>query len=116
MIENIKKITKIVDEITTHLMIHNSKEIEVKIIDSEEHTLIVFNVKNIDLVREEIDALEYSLSIPRQEDVEEYYWQLNGSGETEIELDLIGMLVDTYTLEIEENNLKLELFRNKFTK
>jgi len=113
MIESIKKITKIVDEITTYFMIHNSKEIDVKIVDSEEHTLIVFNVKNIDIIREEIDALEYSLSIPRQSDVEEYYWQLNGSGETEIELDVIGMMIDTYTLKLNDNNLTLELYRKK---
>lgn len=113
MIESIKKITKIVDEITTYFMIHNSKEIEVKIVDSEEHTLIIFFVKNIDIIMEEIDSLKYSLNIPRQSDVEEYYWQLNGSGETEIELDVIGMMIDMHTLKFNDNNLTLELYRKK---
>ncbi|WP_319371648.1 hypothetical protein [uncultured Ilyobacter sp.] len=111
MIEKIKKVTKIIDELTTYLMIKGGKNLDIKINIIDRDIAITFLVDNLDFTRSELDELEDSLSIPRQAEVEEYYWQLNGGSETEMEFDLIGMMIDKYILEFTKGSLKLELIR-----
>ena len=55
--------------------------------------------------------MENSLRIPRQIDAEEFYWQLNGTSESESEFDLVGMMTDDYKIEVLENKFKLTLIR-----
>ena len=113
MIEFIKKTTKIVDEVTSYFMARGSKEIEIKVSDRGEYMSVIFIIEDSRLSIGELDEIEDSLSMPRQEDVEEYYWQLNGADETESEFDLIGMMIDSYTLETDGAKLRLELLRRK---
>jgi hypothetical protein len=113
MIEFIKKTTKIMDEVTSFFMANGSTEISIKVSNKGNYTSVTFEVEDSKLSIGELDEIEDSLSIPRQEDVEEYYWQLNGADETESEFDLIGMMIDSYTLEVSGSKLRLELFRKK---
>lgn len=113
MIEFIKKITKIMDEVTSYFMSKGSEEIQIKVSSKDTYMSVAFLVEDSTLSKGDLDEIEDSLSIPRQEDVEEYYWQLNGAGETESEFDLIGMMIDSYTLKVEGTQLRLELFRKK---
>lgn len=47
------------------------------------------------LPQERLDELNKYLSIPRQHEVEQYYWNISGEEEIDSELSLAGMMVDT---------------------
>lgn len=111
MIEHIKKITKIIDEITTYFMSSISDNIDIRIERDNRNFKLIFKVEAPKITTEELTELKESLSIPKQEDIEEYYWQLNGAGDSDIELDLIGMMIDEYELLLEKDHLILTLIR-----
>ena len=48
-----------------------------------------------DLSSAQVDHLKRLLSIPRQKDMEQNYWNLSGEEEIDGELSLAGMMVDT---------------------
>lgn len=110
----IKKITKIIDEITTYFMTRNKSNfdltINIKNLDSKIY--MVFSLKNFLITKSELRELENSLKIPRQEDADEFYWQLNGTSELEREFDLVGMMVDDYKIEFKNGEFILTLIRN----
>jgi hypothetical protein len=54
-----------------------------------------------------------SLSIQRQHELEEYYWQLAGESDCDDELTLIGAMIDEATLELVDGNLHITLIRNR---
>lgn len=112
MIESIKKITKIIDEITTFFMSNGNEDLDISIKHNKTGFTIKFVVKGVNLSSSEINDIKESLDIQRQEDVEEYYWQLNGASESEMEFDLIGMMIDSHSIKQEDGNLILELIRN----
>ena len=52
-----------------------------------------------------------ALSIPRQHEVEQYYWHLGGESEFDCELSLVGMMVDNTNIKYENDRLHIELQR-----
>jgi hypothetical protein len=115
MIESIKRINRIVDEVSTFFMNKMKKDLDIQIFiksNDSEYT-ITFTLKGIKISKSELEEIKDSLSIPRQRDAEEYYWQLNGSNESEKEFDLIGMMIDKYNIDISEDCIILTLIRKK---
>lgn len=45
--------------------------------------------------------------------MEECYWELAGEGCKDFELALIGMMTDSFKMEINQNLLNLKLYKNK---
>jgi hypothetical protein len=58
---------------------------------------------------ERLQDLEYILNSPRQEELEEYYWQLVGEGNEYQELEMIGALVDSGSIDYKDNILKISI-------
>lgn len=109
----IKKIGKIIDEISTYFMIKSCNDLKIQITNKDNLYKIEFEASGVTISKLEVEGLEESLSIPKQEDIDEYYWQLNGSDEIEREFDLIGMMIDFHLIEVQQNFFKLIIFINR---
>lgn len=113
MQHQIKKITRIVDEILTLFMRNKTDEIDVKIKKDEQKTSIYFTMYNCTLDYAYIEQLEDNLNIQRQAEVEGYYWQLTGENDIDEELFLVGAMIDQVFIEMKDGHLYLELIRNE---
>jgi len=111
MRHEIKKICKIVDELTTLFLKEDSNEVEFKIIKRPEQTIIKIVDYNTKYSDEAIAHLRKTLNNQRQYEVEEYYWKLAGENDDDDELTLISAMIDTATIEKREGNLYIELIR-----
>ena len=98
MQNEVKKITRLVDEVTSLLMRSGSNDINVRIKrDSELSTITIIDY-NSAYPDDEISSLNDVLNIQRQCEVEEFYWELMGDDSHEDELFLAGSLVDKATV------------------
>jgi len=51
--------------------------------------------------------------MPRRQDIEEYYWALNGDNDSSSELSLVGMMTDSVDVNYTNGVLKISLTRLK---
>lgn len=114
MKHNKKRIMKIVDEITTHLYWIGAKDINIRIQEVDDKFKITFKSDYLPEKKKKIKKLIDALKrCDKQQEMEEYYWELVGDCDIDNELSLIGMMVDEAELEIEEDHLELILIRYK---
>ena len=103
MQNEVKKITRLVDEVTSLLMRSGSNDINVRIKrDSELSTITIID---------EISSLNDVLNIQRQCEVEEFYWELMGDDSHEDELFLVGSMVDKATVNKIDKDLHIVMYR-----
>ncbi|WDV46864.1 hypothetical protein PV797_03990 [Clostridiaceae bacterium M8S5] len=109
-----KRISKIVDELSTYLMSIGADDITVNI--KNEKTRYKISAKS-NYVKEnnqkKIDKLIKCINCPKQEEMEEYYWELAGECDVDTELTLISMMVDKIKLDIDDKNISIVLYKNK---
>jgi len=113
MRHEIKKICKIVDELTTLLLRDDTDEVDFKIKKTDSETKIYITDYNTKYKSEDVEDLKSCLNVQRQHEVEEYYWQLVGECDNDSELTVIGAMIDDAVIEIRGENLYLELTRKK---
>ncbi len=87
-----KKIGKIVDELVTYLLRKNCRNIKISIECSSDNDKIVFTF--CDATDALLNLLKETLTQDRNEQLEEYGWELLGENDCSGELNLIGMLID----------------------
>lgn len=105
-----KKIGKIIDELTTHLLKNNCNDIKIEINKDSTKTQLVFKFTFSD--PKIISLLEDTLSQERDETLEEYGWELMGENDCSGELNLVGMCMDTFEAEFNGNEATIYLTRN----
>lgn len=111
MNESIKKLTKIIDELTTIFLINKATGIDIKLNKNKDVFLLEFSVSNLDFNRFSLEDFIEELDNKREDNAEEYYWQLSGTNENLSELHLIGMMIDSFQVEVEKNILNLKITR-----
>ncbi len=111
MRHEIKKICRIVDELTTLFLRDDTNEVDFKIKTSSEKTIISIVDYNTRFSDDAIRHLEDTLNLQRQAEIEEYYWQLAGETDEGDELTLISAMIDTAEIEKKDGNLYIELIR-----
>jgi len=111
MRHEIKKICKIVDELTTIFLSDDTDEVDFKIITGSDKTIIKIVDYHTNYSDAFIDHFRKVLNSQRQSEIEEYYWQLAGETDDDNELTLIGAMVDTATVEKRDGNLYVEIVR-----
>lgn len=62
---------------------------------------------------DELRDLEEILNMPRQDELEEYYWMLIGDGHGMQELDMVGTLVDNGSISYEDKILTIYICRRE---
>ncbi len=111
MRHEVKKISRIVDELVTFFLRKDTDEVDVSIKRSTECTVIRMIVHGTHFDSEFVSHLEDSLNIQRQQEVEEYYWQLAGETDCDTEMTLVGAMVDTAKIGEIDGNLCIEIIR-----
>lgn len=113
MRHEIKKICKIVDELTTILLREDTNEVDFKIIRNTEETKIIIRDYDTHYTEKEVEIFLECFNVQRQHEIEEYYWQLVGECDQDSELTVIGAMIDEATVELKDGNLYMELVRRK---
>ncbi len=111
MKHEIKKICKIVDEMTTLLLRDDTDVVDFKINRMKDRTVISIVDYNTRYTQKGVDDLIECFNVQRQREVEEFYWQLVGEADNDSEITVIGVMVDSATIELRDNNMYIELIR-----
>lgn len=111
MRHEVKKISRIVDELTTMLLKDDTNEVDFKIKMDPTQTVISIVDYHSRCDEKMIERLRDALSIERQHEMEEYYWQLAGESDCDDELTLVGAMIDEAKVEMIDGNLTMELIR-----
>ena len=111
MQSEIKKITRIINEMTYVLMKKGSIDLEVKVKKNKDLSTIYIVDYNTKYSDEEICELNEVLNIQRQCEVEEFYWELMGDDSHEDELFLVGSMVDKATVNKIDKDLHIVMYR-----
>ncbi len=106
-----KKICKIVDELMTLLMKEGSGLLELKINRLDDKTIITIIDSETHYTKKEVDDMTECFNVQRQHEVEEYYWQLVGDVDNDSELTIVGAMVDSADIKLENGNLYMKLVR-----
>lgn len=63
------------------------------------------------LPKDKLEYLNTILNTPRQHEVEQYYWNLNGESDYDSELCLVGVMIDEVDITYIDNTLKIKILR-----
>lgn len=101
----------LLSEFTNYLLTIGCSDIHIDFKTKDENLYITFSSFNDTLTEKNINKLNTLLNTPRRKDIEEYYWELNGSENFYSELVLIGMMIDTVEISYINNVLTVTLTR-----
>lgn len=109
------KLVKMLDELLNYIYYLGSKEVDVNIKELEDVFQISIECNYMEgLPERKIEKLIKGLNVPREEDMEEYYWELAGECDIDNDLSIIGMMSDeAYVDVLPGNKLKIRIIRKK---
>lgn len=112
MIHEEKKVAKIVEELTMFFFAIGADEIESGIKRKGRQVVITFRSNYHEEFADRLNSLE-KLNQPKNEGVEDIYWELAGSGDPgeTSQLLLIGMMIDKARIQLEPGIVNLKLFK-----
>jgi len=111
MRHEVKKISRIVDELTTLFLKEDTNELDFKIAITKEKCTIKIIDYHTNFDDAYLEHLSKRLNSQRQREIEEYYWQLAGETDEDDEITLVSAMVDSAIVEKKDGNLILELTR-----
>lgn len=113
MIHEEKKLGKIVEELTMFFFSVGGNHISSKIEREGHQVVISFESDYAPEYRGNLEALPKYLNEPRNEGMEDIYWELAGSGDPGegSQLLLIGVMIDKAEVHIEEDTVRLKLYK-----
>lgn len=113
MVHEEKKITKIVEELTMFFFALGADKMSSGIEKMEKEAKITFSSNYLPEFEHSIHTLEKYLNEPKNEAIEDIYWELAGSGDPgeTTQLILLGMMVDRYEIKKYENKVELVLYK-----
>lgn len=108
-----KRVSKVADELITYLFSIGATDIDVHIKEKPEHFEISLKSNYKEGENNKIQRMLEALQTPKQEEIEEYYWELAGASDVGTELPLIGMMIDKTEVNWQQDYLEIVLYRNK---
>lgn len=108
-----KKISRIIDELLTHFLLRYQTRAEIVVDETDTEHLVVFSMSDIEIESEDYVKLVNDVSVARNPELESYYWPLAGESDSESELTLVAMMSDSIDVTYEDNRLELRLTRKK---
>ena len=94
-----EKLIKIMNELVNFCLYINMKDLKIGFSCHEDIGEISVEGYCANPPLERLKDLEHILNSPRQEELEEYYWNLVGDGHGHQELEMVGTLVDSGSIE-----------------
>lgn len=110
---HIKRITSIVDEIMTFLLLENFSKISVSVETQGVTTRLQFISENESMTPEHLNEILTVLNQPRQVELETYYWTLLGESGVDMSLNVVGRMIDTAQGYLEDGSIVLILTREE---
>lgn len=111
MQHEVKKITLIVNELMSILMSKDPGRVDVSVSRNETEALIQVVQHDCSYDPTYVAQLKRELSVPRQHEIEGYYWQLVGESESDEELCLVGAMTDDVIVRMSESALHIDMVR-----
>ena len=108
-----KKIAKIVEELTMYFFTMGADKIESGIEREGNLMKITFRANYAPEERDRLYVLEEYLNEPKNEGMEDFYWELAGSGDPgeTSQLLLVGMMIDKAEIIIGEEAVSIVIFK-----
>lgn len=108
-----KKIAKIIEELTMFFFTLGADKIESGIERHGKQVTITFHSNYQPECRHSLDSLEEYLNEPKNEGIEDFYWELAGSGDPgeTSQLLLVGMMIDRAEVTVAEDTVSLKLYK-----
>lgn len=113
MKHNKKRILNIIDEIAIYLLSAGATDITINLQDREEDYKITIKSNYRKSETEQIDKLISALKSKKQEEVEEYCWELSGESDVGTEIYLVGMMINQVKVKYDNDILELIMYRSK---
>ncbi|WP_425447588.1 hypothetical protein [Dethiothermospora halolimnae] len=113
MKHEIRRVSKILDELITFCFVHGTDDLDISINKRDDHFKIHIDANTIDCSDKRVKKLKELLDIPRQSEYEEYYWELTGESDCDTELSLVGSMVDKAKVVFHGDALEITLYRYK---
>lgn len=115
MVHEEKRIAKIVEELTIYFFALGADTIESKIHKDAEDVIISFTANYQPEHINRINQLETYFNKPKNEGIEDVYWELAGSGDPgeTSQLLLVGMMIDRATIQCENGYVTMELYKRQ---
>lgn len=107
----IEKNLRIINELITYCSHFGGHNVSIDIKNSETETFISVISKVSNFTDENLSDLKQALNVPRQHEIEQYYWHLGGESEFDSEICLVGMMVDEVKVSFIDNVLNIEVKR-----
>lgn len=109
------KISKMVDELITFFFSIGATNINVNVQETDELFEIYLKSNfSSNTPKEKINELCKLLKSGKREEMEGYYWYLAGDSDVDTELSLVGMMVDSCSINYnEDNDIEITLRRYK---
>lgn len=108
-----KRITKMIDELVTYFFSMGATDININLKEDEKSFKIVFDCNYSCKDSGKLEKLNKYLQCPKQEEMEEYFWELAGDCDVDTELTLVGMMTDKASIQCADNKIKITLLRYK---
>lgn len=113
MKHNKKRISKIVDELVTYFFTMGATDMNINLKEKKDYYKIFLKSNYTTKDKAKIEKLIKYLKCDKQEEMEEYYWELTGDCDVDTELTLVGMMTDKAEINIEEDTIEVVLYRYK---
>jgi len=108
-----KRISKIVDELVTYFYSMGATDISINLNEKKDYFKISLKSNYTTKDKNKIEKLIKYLKCDKQEEMEEYYWELTGESDVDNELMLVGMMTDEAEINIDEDTIEVVLYRYK---
>jgi len=108
-----KKIAKIIEELTMYFFTLGADKMESGISREGGQVIIDFKSNYQEEYRERLHNLEKYFNEPKNEGIEDFYWELAGSGDPgeSSQLLLLGMMIDRAEVNISDAWVELRLYK-----
>lgn len=113
MIHEEKKTVKIVEELTMYFFALGADDIRSEIQKEGEKLVISFQANYHPDCGDKLYHLEEFLNGPKNDGIEDVYWELAGSGDPgeTSQLLLVGMMIDRADIQIEDTYVRMKLYK-----
>lgn len=113
MMHNEKKLANIVEELTMFFFAIGATDVRSSVQIKDCRGRIEFDADYKTEYRGKLSSLEKYLNEPKNEGLEDFYWELAGSGDPgeTSQLLLVGMMIDKAEIKIDVNRVKIILYK-----
>ena len=112
MTEIQKKLIRVMNELLHYYFDLSMNEISIQLLQGDNHSTVSLSGYPAIYENEELEKLKKTLNRPRQEELEEYYWNLIGSVDSSEQMNLVSMLIDSADVTFEDGKLTITAHRH----